>query len=71
MVIYSRLSVAGHKLNPARYGDHDGIPGCQTESDHIRAAMPLSPAGPHSATIKDSYCALGKLRLCAHNIQLS
>ena len=46
MVIYSRLSAAGHKPNPAGSGDQDVNPRAQTESGHMRAAVSVSPAEP-------------------------
>lgn len=46
MVIYSRLSAAGHKPNPAGSGDQNVNPRAQTESGYMRAAVSVSPAEP-------------------------
>lgn len=67
MVIYSRLSAAGHKPNPAGSGDQNGNPRAQTESWELQCQCLLQ--SHNSTTIKaKSYCALGKWRLCAPSI---
>lgn len=49
MVIYCKLSAAGHKSNPAGSGDQDRLPrGQEKESDHTRAAKPGPPAESQS-----------------------
>lgn len=68
MVIYCSFSLAGHKPNPAGFGDQDGIPRGQTESPTV----PLPPAEPQFCHYKwYGYCEWEKLTLHVHNIQYS